>query len=128
VVPTFVDHIISVSNITRVEELKGKTGGVNRLGSIDSVSGLRCEDGHDPERQNHPRGNLKGLRSFKDCPVCHYAGTVCARGGKDGFWNLVNIGSSRFAEWYFNKREYHQTKEAAVDEANARYGRSDSHS
>ncbi len=26
VVPTFVDHIVSVSNITAVEQLKGKTG------------------------------------------------------------------------------------------------------
>ncbi|HEX9444849.1 MAG TPA: ABC transporter substrate-binding protein, partial [Candidatus Binatia bacterium] len=32
-VPTFVDHIISLPTVTGVEQLKGKTGGVNRLGS-----------------------------------------------------------------------------------------------
>ena len=40
VVPTFVDHIISVSSITAVEQLKGKTGGVNRLGTTSDL-GLR---------------------------------------------------------------------------------------
>jgi ABC-type nitrate/sulfonate/bicarbonate transport system substrate-binding protein len=30
-VPTFVDHVISAPTITRVQELKGKIGGVNRL-------------------------------------------------------------------------------------------------
>ena len=39
-VPTFVDHIVSLSNITSVEQLKGKTGGVNRLGSTSDL-GLR---------------------------------------------------------------------------------------
>ena len=33
VVPTFVDHIVSIAKITRIEQLKGQTGGVNRLGS-----------------------------------------------------------------------------------------------
>jgi ABC-type nitrate/sulfonate/bicarbonate transport system substrate-binding protein len=32
-VPTFVDHIVSVSSITELQHLKGKTGGVNRVGS-----------------------------------------------------------------------------------------------
>ena len=40
VVPTFVDHIVSVSAITAVEQLKGKTGGVNRLGTTSDL-GLR---------------------------------------------------------------------------------------
>src|SRR3990167_8909187 len=31
-VPTFVDHIITLPSITRLEQLKGKTGGVNRIG------------------------------------------------------------------------------------------------
>ncbi|MGH7836010.1 MAG: ABC transporter substrate-binding protein, partial [Candidatus Binatia bacterium] len=39
-VPTFVDHIISLSNINGIEQLKGKTGGVNRLGSTSDL-GLR---------------------------------------------------------------------------------------
>src|ERR1041385_2650921 len=37
VVPTFVDHIVSLSNITAVEQLKGKTAGVNRLGSTSDL-------------------------------------------------------------------------------------------
>ncbi|MBM4264030.1 MAG: hypothetical protein FJ145_21735 [Deltaproteobacteria bacterium] len=52
VVPTFVDHIISLSNITRVEQLRGKVGGVNRLGSTSDL-GLRLalrKLGIDPER------------------------------------------------------------------------------
>src|ERR1051325_10365947 len=40
VVPTFVDHIASLQSITSVEQLKGKTGGVNRLGSTSDL-GLR---------------------------------------------------------------------------------------
>src|SRR5574342_1419626 len=32
VVPTFVDHIVSLTSISTAEQLKGKTGGVNRLG------------------------------------------------------------------------------------------------
>ena len=40
VVPTFVDHIVSLSSVTAVEQLKGKTAGVNRLGSTSDL-GLR---------------------------------------------------------------------------------------
>ena len=39
-VPTFVDHIVSLSSITDVQQLKGKTGGVNRIGSTSDM-GLR---------------------------------------------------------------------------------------
>jgi NitT/TauT family transport system substrate-binding protein len=39
-VPTFVDHIVSVSSITELQHLKGKTGGVNRVGSTSDL-GLR---------------------------------------------------------------------------------------
>jgi NitT/TauT family transport system substrate-binding protein len=39
-VPTFVDHIVSLSSITDPQQLKGKTGGVNRLGSTSDL-GLR---------------------------------------------------------------------------------------
>ena len=39
-VPTFVDHIVSMSSITEVQHLKGKTGGVNRVGSTSDL-GLR---------------------------------------------------------------------------------------
>lgn len=52
VVPTFVDHIVSLSSITAAEQLKGKTGGVNRLGSTSDI-GLRLalrKLGIDPEK------------------------------------------------------------------------------
>lgn len=39
-VPTFVDHIVSLSSITDIQQLKGKTGGVNRVGSTSDL-GLR---------------------------------------------------------------------------------------
>jgi NitT/TauT family transport system substrate-binding protein len=39
-VPTFVDHIVSLSSITGLQNLKGKTGGVNRVGSTSDL-GLR---------------------------------------------------------------------------------------
>lgn len=39
-VPTFVDHIVSLSSIADIQQLKGKTGGVNRVGSTSDL-GLR---------------------------------------------------------------------------------------
>lgn len=52
VVPTFVDFIVSTKEITSVEQLKGKTAGVNRLGSTSDM-GLRLalrKLGIDPEK------------------------------------------------------------------------------
>jgi len=37
IIPTFIDHIISAGNITSVEQLRGKTGSVNRAGSISDM-------------------------------------------------------------------------------------------
>src|SRR6516165_12302638 len=37
IVPTFVDHIVALSSIAAVEQLKGKIGGVNRLGSTSDL-------------------------------------------------------------------------------------------
>jgi ABC-type nitrate/sulfonate/bicarbonate transport system substrate-binding protein len=50
--PQFIDHIVSVSNISTVEQLKGKTGGVNRLGTTSDMT-LRLalrRFGIDPEK------------------------------------------------------------------------------
>src|SRR5436190_16493591 len=52
IVRTFVDHIITAQCITSVEQLKGKVGGVNRIGSTSDI-GLRFalrRLGLDPER------------------------------------------------------------------------------
>jgi ABC-type nitrate/sulfonate/bicarbonate transport system substrate-binding protein len=50
--PLFIDHIVSVPEITVVEQLKGKTGGVNRLGTTSDMT-LRLalrRFGIDPEK------------------------------------------------------------------------------
>ena len=50
--PLFIDHIVSLSNITSVEQLKSKTGGVNRLGTTSDMT-LRLalrRFGIDPEK------------------------------------------------------------------------------
>jgi len=52
IIPTFIDHIISAGNVTSVEQLKGKSGSVNRAGSISDM-GMRLSLkrlGIDPER------------------------------------------------------------------------------
>lgn len=52
VIPTFVDHIVSLPTISSAEQLKGKTGGVNRQGSVSEM-GLRLalrRLGVDPEK------------------------------------------------------------------------------
>jgi NitT/TauT family transport system substrate-binding protein len=51
--PLFIDHIVSLAEITTVEQLKGKTGGVNRLGTTSDMT-LRLalrRLGIDPEKE-----------------------------------------------------------------------------
>jgi NitT/TauT family transport system substrate-binding protein len=50
--PLFIDHIVSLADITTVEQLKGKIGGVNRLGTTSDMT-LRLalrRFGIDPEK------------------------------------------------------------------------------
>ena len=50
--PLFINHIVSLGNITSVEQLRGKTGGVNRLGTTSDMT-LRLalrRFGIDPEK------------------------------------------------------------------------------
>ena len=50
--PLFIDHIVSLGNITSIEQLKGKIGGVNRLGTTSDMT-LRLalrRLGVDPEK------------------------------------------------------------------------------
>jgi ABC-type nitrate/sulfonate/bicarbonate transport system substrate-binding protein len=52
IIPTFIDHIISAPSITSAEQLKGKTGSVNRIGTISDM-GMRLSLrrlGIDPEK------------------------------------------------------------------------------
>jgi ABC-type nitrate/sulfonate/bicarbonate transport system substrate-binding protein len=107
VVPTFVDHIISTTNITKVEELKGKTGGVNRLGSTSDL-GLRLalrRLGIDPEKDIKiiPVGGnperfaalSKGIVNFVIMPE-----PFVREAEKLGFRNLVDIGSLKIPFWW----------------------------
>jgi ABC-type nitrate/sulfonate/bicarbonate transport system substrate-binding protein len=107
VVPTFVDHIISTANITKVEELKGKTGGVNRLGSTSDL-GLRLalrRLGVDPDKDTKiiPVGGnperlaalSKGIVNFVIMPE-----PFVREAEKLGFKNLVNIGSLKIPFWW----------------------------
>ena len=51
--PLFIDHIVSLDDIRTVEQLKGKTGGVNRLGTTSDMT-LRLalrRLGVDPEKE-----------------------------------------------------------------------------
>src|SRR3989475_11131811 len=104
VVPTFVDHIVSLSNITGVEQLKGKTGGVNRLGTTSDL-GLRLalrKLGVDPEKDVKiiPTGGTaerfaalsKGITQFT------LLGEPLVREAeKMGFRDLIDIGTLKIA-------------------------------
>ncbi len=86
-VRTFVDHILAQQSITSIEQLKGKIGGVNRIGSTSDMglrlalrrleyrSGKRHQiitAGGNPERF---AALIKGRDQFH-----HHARTVCAPG------------------------------------------------
>ncbi|HTM08352.1 MAG TPA: ABC transporter substrate-binding protein [Verrucomicrobiae bacterium] len=106
-VPTFVDHIITLKSITALEQLKGKTGGVNRLGSTSDL-GLRLalrKVGIDPEKDARiitAGGNperfaalSKGVVQFSIMPE-----PFVAEGEKLGFRDLLDIGSLKIPFWW----------------------------
>lgn len=107
VVPTFVDHIISLSNITKVEQLKGKVGGVNRLGSTSDL-GLRLalrKLGVDPEKDVKilPVGGnperfaalSKGLTQFTIMPE-----PFLTQAERLGFRNLYSVTDLKIPFWW----------------------------
>lgn len=107
VVPTFVDHIVSLSNITAVEQLKGKTGGVNRLGTTSDI-GLRLalsKLGVDPDKDVKiiPTGGTaerfaalsKGITQFTIIPE-----PFVTQAEKLGFRNLFNISDLKIPFWW----------------------------
>ena len=107
VVPTFVDHIISLQSITRPEQLKGKIGGVNRLGSTSDL-GLRLalrKLGVDPEKDVKiitSGGNTerfaalsKGVTQFSIMPE-----PFLTQAEKLGFRDLLAIGSLNIPFWW----------------------------
>lgn len=106
-VPTFVDHIISLQSITSAEQLKGKTGGVNRLGSTSDL-GLRLalrRLGVDPEKDTKiitAGGNperfaalSKGVVQFTIMPE-----PFVREAEKLGFRDLLDIGSLKIPFWW----------------------------
>lgn len=107
VVPTFVDHIISLQSISRPEQLKGKIGGVNRLGSTSDL-GLRLalrRLGVDPEKDVKiitSGGNAerfaalsKGVTQFSIMPE-----PFVREAEKLGFRDLLDIGSLKIPFWW----------------------------
>lgn len=107
VVPTFVDHIISTASITKVEQLKGKIGGVNRLGSTSDL-GLRLalrKLGIDPEKDTKiiPVGGnperfaalSKGLTQFTIMPE-----PFLTQAERLGFRNLYNVSELKIPFWW----------------------------
>ena len=107
VVPTFVDHIISISAITKIEQLRGKTGGVNRLGSTSDL-GLRLalrKLGIDPDKDVKiiPAGGnperfaalSKGITQFTIMPE-----PFLTEAEKLGFRNLYNVADLKIPFWW----------------------------
>jgi len=107
IVPTFVDHIVALSSITAVEQLKGKTGGVNRLGSTSDL-GLRLalkKLGVDPDfdvKIISTGGNAerfaalsKGITQFTIMPE-----PFLAQAQRLGFRNLYNISELKIPFWW----------------------------
>src|SRR6516225_11876077 len=107
IVPTFVDHIVALSSITAVEQLKGKTGGVNRLGSTSDL-GLRLalrKLGVDPDldvKIISTGGNTerfaalsKGITQFTIMPE-----PFLAQAERLGFRNLYSISELKIPFWW----------------------------
>lgn len=107
VVPTFVDHIVTSTRITSVEQLRGQTGGVNRLGSTSDM-GLRLalrRLGIDPDKDAKiiPVGGVperfaalsKGLVQFTIMPE-----PFLREAEKLGFRDLFSIGSLKIPFWW----------------------------
>jgi NitT/TauT family transport system substrate-binding protein len=107
VVPTFVDFIVSLANITTVEQLKGKTAGVNRLGSTSDM-GLRLalrKLGIDPEKDVRiiPAGGnperfaalSKGITQFTIMPE-----PFVREAERLGFRKLFSINTLKIPFWW----------------------------
>lgn len=107
VVPTFVDHIVSLSSITSVEQLRGKTAAVNRLGSTSDL-GLRLalrKLGIDPEKDVKiiPAGGTaerfaalsKGITQFTIIPE-----PFVTQAEKLGFRSLYHISDLKIPFWW----------------------------
>jgi NitT/TauT family transport system substrate-binding protein len=100
IIPTFIDHIISAANITSPEQLKGKSGSVNRAGSISDM-GLRLSLkrlGIDPEKDVRivpAGGNPERLASISK-GITHFTimnEPFIKEAERLGFRDLVNMAT-----------------------------------
>jgi NitT/TauT family transport system substrate-binding protein len=107
IVRTFVDHIITAQNIASPDQLKGKIGGVNRIGSTSDL-GLRFalrRLGIDPEKDAKiitAGGNperfaalSKGVINFTIIPEPFVRQAL-----QLGFRDLFDIGSLKIPFWW----------------------------
>lgn len=98
--PLFIDHIVSHANITTLEQLKGKIGGVNRLGTTSDMT-LRLalrRFGVDPEKDTQiiATGENPQRLAALARGITHYTlmGEPLVREAeKMGFRDLIDIGA-----------------------------------
>jgi len=83
--PLFIDHIVSLGDITSVEQLKGKIGGVNRLGTTSDMTlrlalrPLRHRSRKRHENHRHRRESAAPRGSFAKHHAVHpFRGTLGA--------------------------------------------------
>ena len=106
-VPTFVDHIITLPSITKVEQLKGKTGGVNRIGSTSDL-GLRLalrKLGVDPEKEAKIITSGGNPERFAALSIGVVQFTIMPEpfvreAEKLGFKDFLDIGSLKIPFWW----------------------------
>jgi ABC-type nitrate/sulfonate/bicarbonate transport system substrate-binding protein len=98
--PLFIDHIVSLANITTMEQLKGKTGGVNRLGTTSDMT-LRLalrRFGIDPEKDTKIIATGENPQRFaalaRNITQFTLLGEPLVREAeKMGFRDLIDIGT-----------------------------------
>ena len=98
--PWFIDHIVSVGDVTAVEQLKGKIGGVNRLGTTSDMT-LRLalrRFGIDPEKDTkiiatgeNPQRLAALARNITQFTLL--AEPLVREAEKRGFRDLADIGT-----------------------------------
>jgi NitT/TauT family transport system substrate-binding protein len=98
--PWFIDHIVSVADVTAVEQLKGKIGGVNRLGTTSDMT-LRLalrRFGLDPEKDTkiiatgeNPQRLAALARNITQFTLL--AEPLVREAEKRGFRDLADIGT-----------------------------------
>ena len=132
-VPTFVDHIVSLSSITALQHLKGKTGGVNRVGSTSDLglafsapapwhqSGIGYQDYYGRRQSGETRRFVARLYSVYD-----HARAVGARGREVRLSRFVGygiFGSAFSLERGSHSGEHHKNQAQLACEGRARHHR-----